>query len=82
MMESSQQPLAPAMVTPETTQRPGFDQLGSLVWQDARLCEEEQSGERMEYIRAVDCLLVTGVQDAVQIVDDVAQMFLTVVPWT
>lgn len=52
---------------------PGFDQLGSLVWQDARLCEEEHSGERMEYVRAVDNLLVTGVQDAVMIVAVVVQ---------
>lgn len=36
----------------------------------------------MEYIRAVDCLLETGVKDAVQIVVDVAQMYLTVVAWT
>lgn len=70
-MESSQRPLAPVMVTLKSTQRPGLDQLGSLVWQDARLCEEH-SGERM-VVRAVDNLLVTGVQDAVMIVAVVAQ---------
>lgn len=73
MMESSQRPSAPVMVTLKSTRRPGLDQLGSLVWQDARLCEEEHSYETMVYVRAVDNLLVTGVQDAVMIVAVVVQ---------